>query len=185
MQPSTTPQTPSLTAQPAGGQPQASPPAPLFQIDCMCLPPGKMLIFNLVKARAVVYPGWLMVYRQSDGKELRRYQLAPDIKMSVFFGFVRFKRLNGYSYGYFDFQNNFYFGTWTPYILLVFVALLNLYTIVVRQSGAVDRVFLLTLSFLALILDIAVIVLFRKGSPRGKQLITACQQAAGVVTPSR
>lgn len=159
--------------------PQQSQPAPLYRTDIWCLPEGNFGIFGYRKAEALVYPGWLMIYRKSDHAELKRIQLTPDLRMKHFLNYVRIARLGGQNIGFLSQKYVFFTVTmWSYGLFLVGVLLDFVFRRIQLSSGDVGQD--LVIQGISLLIMTAALGWMATGLTKGKMLIMACLRAAGI-----
>jgi hypothetical protein len=160
-------------------QQQSAPRTPLYRTDIWCLPEGSFGIFGYRKAEAVVYPGWLIIYRKSDHTELKRVQLTPDLQMKQFLNYVRIARLGGQKFSFFDQKHLFFTVTMWSYALF-FVGVLIDFALRYSQLTTGDNDSNLLVQSASLLVVLAALGWMATGMPKGKALILACLRGAGI-----
>lgn len=166
-------------------QPQSTQPAPLYRTDMWCLPDGQFGLWNYRKAEAIVYPGWLMIYRKSDHAELKRIHLAPDLEIKNFLNYARISQLSGQKYSMFNQKYSFFLVTMWSYAVFLVGVLVNLINSLIRfntvySGGEEDLGLSLTLQSIGLLFMIAALIWMATGYPKGKALAAACKHAASI-----
>jgi len=150
---------------------------PLAQFECWYIPEGKYTIFNYRKSIVMLYPGWMVIYLQSDHTELARIPLGPDVKMKYIAGFARFARLNGRKYNFFTFSNVFMTTPMWAYGVFGLSIFINL-TISSLRLVTGDP----SLRGLYLAIQLVGLAILFVGLPKARALVRAAYRAAGVVS---
>jgi hypothetical protein len=144
------------------------------------MPEGHFSVFGYRKAVAVVYPGWLVVYRKADHVELKRIPLAGDLKMKYFLNFLRIAQNGGQRYGLFNMKYSFFLGSMWSYAVLFAGVLTNSVYRLAMVGSYPDPGQSLVVQGFALLLMIGGLGWMAFEMPKAKTFILACKHAAGI-----
>lgn len=119
------PEQPPVTNTPAQPPTPQTPLQPIAQFECWGVPSGGRGILAYRKHTAVVYPGWLVLYRM-DHTEAARIPLSGDLKVKYFFGFGRVAYTQGQKISLWNQKYIFNFGPIWPYALFIITVIIDL-----------------------------------------------------------